>query len=185
MATMSPTTTPMTNETTVSEIVMTTASRRAFEVSAWKKMSTSKSTSPLAGIAEARRPRGGRRGLDARRGWLRLLDGLEDRRVHLVLLGDAGQRAVGVERVDGRLERRAEVGLALPVVHAVVVVSRQGVRDLVLTRVLEQEVRDAGVGLPDRIDAAEDDLLELVRDLRVGLDVDLRLAGRFAVGAGL
>ena len=94
---------------------------------------------------------------------------------------DRGQGAVGLEGADRGGERIAQLGVALGVVDAVGVVMRQRVGDLVLVGVADHPVGDRGVGLPDGVDAAQDDLLELVGDLGVALDVDGRAAGRGAL----
>src|SRR5262245_40045916 len=149
-ATTSPMTKPRPNETTVSETVTTRPSRRARDVSASRKIWTSTRAGPHpAGLRFA------------------LLDGIERRRVHLVLRRDGCERAIGLQGGDRRRQRRADVGLALAVVHAVVLVVREGEADLVVAGVLQQPVGHGGVSLPDRVDAAEHDLLELIGDLRV------------------
>src|SRR4051812_38081877 len=94
--------------TTVRAIAVIAPSRKPGDVSARKKTSGSK---VIGDRRSLRQVGGGRRSIGGRLPGL--LDDAEVGRVQVVLLGDRGQGSVVLQRLEGRGQRRPDVGLAL------------------------------------------------------------------------
>src|SRR2546428_8910046 len=150
-ATTKPRASPKAMATTVSVMVILTPSMNAGDVSASKKTDGLKSTLRPQEMASPGRQRLG--------------DDVQHHRVHLVFLGERAQRAIGLERLQGRRERRLQIRFVFLEVDPVGVGFRRRVPDLVLGRGLDHPVRGGGVRLPDRIHPTPHELLELAADL--------------------
>src|SRR5438067_6051123 len=133
-ATSKPRARPKAMATTVSVIVILTPSMNAGDVSASKNTDGLKSTLSPHGNGQPGRQR--------------LLDDVQHHRVHLIFLGKRAQRSVALERLQGRRERRLQIGFVFLEVDPVGVCLGCRVPDLVFVRVLDHPIRDGGVGLP-------------------------------------
>src|SRR5947209_1497075 len=124
-----PMTTAVSWDTTVSAMAIRAPSRKPSEVRAWVKIVTSKFTRrPDRLFSPARRRSAS--------------DRAQVGRVQVVLGREPGQRAVVLQRLEGRRQGSPDIGFALAVIDPIAVRARDRVRHVVLARVLQPEVGD-------------------------------------------